>query len=88
MCMLGVKGSMNGVCAPEATGTSFGHINRNAFASMGMEKSLGDNPRVRVGKDLKRLKNTEKPINAERTTESSLTNPSTSSAILVRNLTA
>ena len=42
--MRGVKGSMNGVCAPEATGTSFGYIHRKTFASMRMEKSLGDNP--------------------------------------------
>lgn len=44
MCMRGVKGIMNVVCAPKATGTSFGYINRNTFASMRMEKSLGDDP--------------------------------------------
>ena len=38
-----VKGGMDGDCAPKATGTSFGNINRNTFASMCMEKSLGDN---------------------------------------------
>ena len=53
-----------------------------------MEKSLSDNPGVRVGKYLKGLRNIKEPINAERTTESSLINPSTISAILVRDLTA
>lgn len=82
------KGNKNEVCAPEAAGTSFSYINRNTFASMRVEKSLGDNPRVRVGKYLKGLRTIKKPIDAGRTTESSLINPSTSSAILARNLTA
>jgi hypothetical protein len=60
MCMRGVKRSMNGDYAPKTTWTSFGNINRNTFASMRMEKSLGDNPRVRVGKYLKGLSETSR----------------------------
>ncbi len=55
--MRGVKGSMNRVCAPKAAGTSFRYINRNTFASVRMEKCLGNNPRVRVGKNLKVFRN-------------------------------
>jgi hypothetical protein len=34
----------------EAAGPSFGHIDRNPLTSVRMEKSLGDNSRIRVGK--------------------------------------
>lgn len=88
MCMRGFEERMGTDCAPEAAGPSFGYIDRNTLTSVRMEKSLGDNSRIRVGKDLWRLRSMEEPIKRERTTESSLMNPSTSSAILERNLTA
>jgi hypothetical protein len=86
--MRGLEERMGIDCAPEAAGPSFGHIDRNPLTSVRMEKSLGDNSRIRVGKYLWRLRSIEEPINRERTTESSLMNPSTSSAILERKLTA
>lgn len=88
MCMWGRRNDWDKVCAPEAAGPSFGHIDRNTFARMRMEKSLDDNSRVRVGKYLGRLRNIKEPINVGRTTESSFMNPRTSSAILERKLTA